>query len=85
MALQNQQEKKLVIEIKHPEEELREIYEAIEALSNSGLPREEIFRQRRRIKEAQATQPIIRAYTHYLKSRLVSLEKQLAKTEGVRK
>jgi hypothetical protein len=78
MAQQKPQEKKLVIELRHPEEELRVLWYALEALSQPGLPREEILRLRRVIKAAKASQRLIHAYIRYLKFRVAFLEQQLS-------
>ena len=78
MTQQKPQEKKLVIALRHPEEELRVLWYALEALSQPGLPREEILRLRRVIKAAKASQRFIHAYVRYLKFRVAFLEQQLS-------
>jgi hypothetical protein len=81
MTLQNPLEKKLVIQVKHPEQELRELSNALEILCRSGLSKEEIRQQKLRIKEANVYHQLIRAYIRYLKFRTIYLEKQLAEAQ----
>jgi len=81
MAQQNIQEKKLVIELRHPEEELRLLWYALEALSQPGLSKAEIQRQLRVIKAAKACQQLIHAYVRYLKFQVALLEQKVAKIE----
>ena len=78
MTQQKPQEKKLVIALRHPEEELRVLWNALEALSQPGLHREEILRLRRVIKVAKASQRLIHAYVRYLKFRVAFLEQQFS-------
>ena len=78
MAQQKSQEKKLVIELRHPEEELRVLWYALEALSQPGLPREEILRLRGVIKAGKAYQQLFHAYVRYLKFHVAFLEQQFS-------
>jgi len=75
------EEKKLRIEIQHPEQELRLLSNAISLLCEVGLDRCAIRRCRKIIREAQATRKIMRAYTEYLNSRVKVLERQIAELE----
>lgn len=79
MALPNH-EKKLAIEIKHPEEELGELSDALKAISKSGASRQEMLLARRRIQEANAYSRLIRAYTRYMEFRADILEREIAQT-----
>ena len=75
------EEKKLRIEIRHPEQELRLLSNVISLLSEPSLDRSTIRRCRKIIREAQATRKIMRAYTEYLNSRVKVLERQIAELE----
>ena len=75
------EEKKLRIEIQHPEQELRVLANAISLLSEPNLDRSTIRHCRKIIKEAQATRKIVRAYTEYLDSRVKVLERQISELE----
>ncbi len=85
MTLQNEQEKKLVIEIKHPEQNLRDLNEAIEILCRPGLSRKEIRQQSLKLKEANVYNQLFRAYIRYLKFRTTYLEIQIASGQGAGK
>jgi hypothetical protein len=74
--------KKLIIELPHPEEELRTLSKALKALCQPGLSRQEIQKQRHVIKEAKASQKVMRAYVQYLKLRVNSLDQQLTQPRG---
>jgi hypothetical protein len=76
------QEKKLVIEIQHPVDELKTLGDALKALTQPGLPRQEIQRLRSVIKEARAYQRLFRAYVRYMKFRVAFLEQQLRQARG---
>ncbi len=85
MGLQKPQEKKLVIEVKHPVQYLRELNEAIEILCRPGLSRKEIRQQSLKVKEANVYNQLFRAYIRYLKYRTTYLEKQIASGQGAGK
>ncbi len=82
MTLQNEQEKKLVIEVKHPVQYLRELNEAIEILCRPGLSRKEIRQQSLKLKEANVYNQLFRAYIRYLRFRTTYLEKQITINQG---
>lgn len=69
--------RKLIIELPHPVDELKTLSDALKALSQPGLPRKEILRQRRVIKAARASQRVLRAYNCYLRFRVSVLERQI--------
>jgi hypothetical protein len=75
------QEKKLVIEIQHPVDELKTLSDALKALSQPGLSKAEIQRQRKVIKAAKAYQRLFHAYVKYQKFRVAFLEQKLAEIE----
>ena len=81
MAQQKPQEKKLVIELMHPLEELRVLSDALKDLSQPGLSREEILRLRDVIKAARAYQQFFHAYVKYLRVRVAFLEQQFSELE----
>ena len=81
MTLQKPQEKKLVIQVKHPEQELRDLSNSLRTLCRSGLSKEEIQRQKLRIKEANIYHQLIRAYVRYLKFRITYLEQRIAEIQ----
>jgi hypothetical protein len=81
MTLQNKQEEKLVIQVKHPVQELRELSSALKTLCRSGLSKEEIQQQKLRIKEANVYHQLIRAYVRYLQFRITYLEQRIAELE----
>jgi len=70
--------KKLVIEIKHPIQELRELNDAIEAISQPGASKQQIAQARRKIKEANIHKQLIKAYTRYLEFKACMLEREIA-------
>ena len=72
---------KLVIELRHPEEELRTISDALKALSQPGLSREQIQRFQMVIKEARAYHQLFGAYVRYQKFRIKFLEQQIRQKE----
>jgi len=75
------QEKKLVIEIPHPVDELKTLGNALKVLSQPGLSRAEIQRQCRVIKAARVYNRLFRAYVRYLKFRVAFLEQQFSEAE----
>ena len=79
--LQKLQEKKLLIELTHPLEELRVLSDALKALSQPGLSREEIQRLCDVIKAAKAYQQLFHAYVRYLKFHVAFLEQQFSEAE----
>jgi hypothetical protein len=74
--------KKLVLELRHPLEELRQLGAALKFLSEPNLPRQDIQRCRHLIKEAKASQRVLRAYNELLKFRVSSLERRILEAEG---
>jgi hypothetical protein len=82
MAQQKSREKKLVIKLRHPLEDLRVLGDALKALSQPGLSREEIQRLRDVIEGAKAYQRLFHAYVKYQKFQVALLERKLAETEG---
>jgi len=78
---QVQQKKRLVIELRHPVEELKILGDAVKALAQPSLPRQEIQRLRSVIKEAKAYHRLFRAYIQYMRGRVAFLEQQLRQAE----
>lgn len=72
---------KLVIELRHPVEELKRLGDALKALSQPGLSREQIQRFQMVIKEARAYQQLFGAYVSYQKFRVKFLEHQTRQKE----
>jgi hypothetical protein len=56
------QEKKLVIELKHPNEIFRMVNDVMGSLSQAGLSKEEIQQQNRIIKAANSYGRVLKAY-----------------------
>ena len=81
MAQQKPQEKKLLIELRHPEEELRALGDALKALSQPGLSREEVQRLRKVVRAARAYHGFFRPYVRYRKFQAAHLERKLAEIE----
>ena len=75
------QEKKLVIEIQHPVDELKTLSDALKALSQPGLSKAEIQRFRSVVNAARAYQRLFRAYVEYQKFQVALLEQKLAEIE----
>jgi L-lysine 2,3-aminomutase len=65
------QEKKLVIELKHPNEIFRMVNDVMGSLSQAGLSKEEIQQQNRIIKAANSYGRVLKAY---MRSRKLQLE-----------
>ena len=82
MKGQQKSQKKLVIELPHPVDELKILDDALKALSQPGVSREEILRQWRVIKAAKASQRVIHAYVTYLKFCVAFLEQELRQAGG---
>jgi len=74
--------KKLVIEIKHPIQELRELNDAIKAISQPGASKQRLTLARRKIREANVHSQLIRAYTRYLEFKAYMLEREIAQARG---
>jgi len=74
--------KKIVIELPHPEDELRVLGDALRGLSQPGISREDVWRSRRVIREARASQRVLSAYTKFLKFRISILERKILELEG---
>jgi len=74
--------KKLVIELPHPEDELRVLGDALRGLSQPGISRADIWRSRRVIREARASHRVLSAYTKFLKVRISILERKILELEG---
>jgi hypothetical protein len=70
--------KKLVIEIKHPIQELRELSDALGAICQPGASKQLIALARRKIQEARVHSQLIRAYTRYLEFKAGMLEREIA-------
>jgi hypothetical protein len=64
------QEKKLVIELKHPNEILRMVNDVMESLSQPSLSKEEIQQQNRIIRVANSYGRVLKAYTRFRKFQL---------------
>ena len=79
---QQNREKKLVIEIKHPLQELRELNDAIKAISQPGASKQQITLARRKIQEANVHKQLIRSYTRYLGFKACMLEREIAQARG---
>jgi len=74
------QKRKLIIELRHPVDELKTLGNAIKILSQPGMSRTEI-QQQRVIKDAKEYQRLFHEYVRYLKSRVAFLEQQLRQAE----
>lgn len=72
------EDEKLVITLPHPEEELRVLSDALKQLQQPCISMEEIQRCRRVIREALASQRVLRAYNRYLKAKISRLEQEVA-------
>lgn len=72
---------KLIIELRHPVDELKTLGDAIKTLSQPGLSKAEIQQQRLMIKEAKEYQRFFSAYVRYLKFRVKLLEQQIRQAE----
>jgi hypothetical protein len=73
------QEKKLVIELKHPNEIFRMVNDVMGSLSQAGLSKEEIQQQNRIIKAANSYGRVLKAYMKFRKLQLELLPYALVK------
>jgi hypothetical protein len=76
---------KLVLEIDHPEDSLREISQAIRVLQQPNVTIAEIRRCSRVFREAHASVCVLRAYNRYRKLQIKILEERIRNIERKRR